>query len=197
MMKSIRYSLARLFDPKGRNGRRTYWHYFLFVILLNIFVMAITAIPTLMEIVGEVSQNSAGGDPAALEAALLDRMIDAGLPSRLVVTSIWLGVFNIILMAASFVRRAHDAGLPGMVVLIPVGIQLTWMGFAYRQLEAIPKQLRTAAEVSREAGQSVAMQPGMIAQDLLGWMVVLILVLVGLAKSQRVPNQYGQGPLKL
>lgn len=197
MIQSVRYSLGHLFDPKGRNGRRVYWHYFVFVVLLNVLVMAITAVPTLLAIVGEVSQQSTAHNSAALEAALLDRMIDVGLPSKLVVTSIWLGAFNIVLMAASFVRRAHDAGLPGMVVLIPIGIQLTWMGFAYRQLGAVPEQLRTAAEVSREAGQAVAMQPGMIAQDLLGWMVVLILVLVGMAKSQRVPNQYGEGPIKL
>lgn len=193
MFASVAYNLKNLLNFKGRDGRRVFWHYFLFIVLINIAVMAVVAVPALGAIFGDVAKVSGGASADAIEAEVLKRMIDVGLPQTLARLSLGMGLLNMILLAASIVRRAHDAGLPGMVGLIPLFLQLVWMFFAYGQLGGLEQSMRHAAEV-REAGQAAQVQPGMIAQDLIGWLVVLIVILLGLAKSQSGENQYGEGP---
>jgi uncharacterized membrane protein YhaH (DUF805 family) len=193
MVASVAYNLKNLLNFKGRDGRRVFWHYFLFVVLINIAVMAVVAVPALGAIFGDVAKVSGGASADAIEAEVLKRMIDVGLPQTLARLSLGMAFLNMILLAASIVRRAHDAGLPGMVGLIPLFLQLVWMFFAYGQLGGLEQSMRHAAEV-REAGQAAQVQPGMIAQDLIGWLVVLVVILLGLAKSQSGANQYGEGP---
>ena len=193
MIAAIGYNLKRLFDFKGRDGRRVFWRYFLFVVLLNLIIVLGATIPGLVGVFAEASAVANPNDTAAVEAAALDAMMEQGLPATLVRTGLWLGLLNIILMAASLVRRAHDSGLPGLVLLIPLGLQLVWMYFSYRQLDGLSETLRDAVETT-QAGGEPAVQAGMIAQDLIGWMVVLIVVAVGMIRSQQTPNQYADGP---
>ncbi len=193
MIAAIGYSLKRLFDFKGRDGRGVFWRYFLFVVFLNIAVIIGATIPGLMGVFAEASAVADPSNTVAVEAAALDAMMEQGLPATLVRTGIWLGILNIVLMAAALVRRAHDSGLPGLVLAIPLGLQLVWMYFSYRQLDGLSETLRDAVATT-QAGGEPEVQAGMIAQDLIGWMVVLIIVAIGLIKSQQTPNQYADGP---
>ena len=191
MIASIRHNLANLLNPKGRDSRAMFWPYFLTLVLVNILLMAAIAIPTFASVLSDLSANASGQPPEVVEAMATQAMLDSKLPTTLVRTSLIIGLFNILLLGTAFIRRCHDAGLPGMVALIPTGLQLVWMYFAYGQLDRVGTIVKDAA-VSQSSGEAVVMQPGMIAQDLIGWIAVLVVVLVGLAKSQPGANSYGE-----
>ncbi|GAA4643790.1 hypothetical protein GCM10023115_17500 [Pontixanthobacter gangjinensis] len=197
MFRSIGYNLKHLLDFKGRDGRTVFWFYFLFVVLLNVIILIATVAPAFLSIIGEIAATGAQtGNSAALEAAALEKMIGIGLPTTLVKTSLAIAAMNIILLSASFVRRAHDSGLPGMLLVIPLGLQLVWMYFSYSQLGGLDKTMRAAIE-AREANLETGVQVGMIAQDLLGWLAVLIVIVIGILKTQQGSNQYGEAAQQL
>jgi uncharacterized membrane protein YhaH (DUF805 family) len=196
MIASIAYNLKRILHFKGRDGRKLFWNYFLFIVLLNFAVMFAAAIPTFATVISEATAVANSGDQAIIEAAALDSMMNLGLPGTLVRTGLLLGLLNIVLLAASLVRRAHDSGLPGLVLIIPLGLQIIWMYFSYGQLEGLGTTMRAAVETT-QAGGEPQMQVGMIAQDLIGWLAVLIVVAIGIIKSQLSPNQYADEPHSL
>ncbi|MFZ1742779.1 MAG: DUF805 domain-containing protein [Pontixanthobacter sp.] len=197
MFKSIIYNLKHLTDFKGRDGRTTFWHYILFVTVLNILVVTLASAPTFFAIIADVTANAANQtDPAALEVDALEKMIAIGLPETLVKIGLAVATMNIVLLSASFVRRAHDSGLPGMLLFIPVSLQLVWMYFSYSQLDGMDDAIRAAVQAV-QTHRAADMQVGMIAQDLIGWLVVIIVAVIGMVKTQPQPNQYGEAPIKL
>jgi uncharacterized membrane protein YhaH (DUF805 family) len=123
-------------------------------------------------------------------------MAQIGLAEHLAQLGLGLGILNVVLLSAGIIRRCHDATWPGIIVLVPLSLQLIWMFFAFGQLSKIDTTIQRAAE-ARDAGQATAIDPAMIAQDMLGWIVVLIVVLIGLAKSQSGPSRYGEGPFQV
>lgn len=191
MFASVAYNLKNLANIHGRDGRKVFWFYVLFIVILNILVSIVASIPMTIAAaeVGIAAVQS--GDQAAAEAAILEEVINYA--PTLVWFSIIQSAANIVLLAASFMRRTHDVGLPGILVAVPIAIQLIWMVIAYRQLDGIADTMRSGAEAEL-GGTSMALEPGMIAQDLLGWLAFLIVILVGLMKSQQGPNAYGDGP---
>lgn len=191
MFASITYNLKNLTNIHGRDGRKVFWLYVLFIVILNVLASIVASIP-MMVAAAEVGIAAAqSGNQAAAEAAILDEVINYA--PTLVWFSIIQSAVNIVLLAASFMRRTHDVGLPGILVAVPIAIQVIWMFIAYRQLDGIADTMRSGAEAEL-AGNSMPLEPGMIAQDLLGWLAFLIVVLVGLMKSQQGPNAYGEGP---
>ncbi|MXO90252.1 DUF805 domain-containing protein [Pontixanthobacter aquaemixtae] len=195
MFAAIGYNLKRLFDVKGRDGRRTFLLYALAVVLLNILVMLAVIFPAMAAVFTEVSSAAKSG-PEAIEAAALDAMIQRGVPGTMVRTSLALGLLNIILLSAAFVRRSHDSGLPGLILVVPLAIHLVWMFFAFRQVDGLSSSMRAAADI-KQAGGGAGLQTAMIAQDAIGWVAVLTVLAIGMIKSQPSPNQYGDVPAPL
>lgn len=194
MFASVAYNLKNLTNIHGRDGRKVFWLYVLFVVILNILVLLIASMPMVASAFEVGIAAAQSGNQAAAEAAILEEVINHA--PTLVWVSILQSVPNIVLLAASFMRRTHDVGLPGLLVTIPIAIQFIWMIIAYRQLDGITDTMRSGVEAEL-AGAEIALEPGMIAQDLLGWLAFLIVILVGLMKSQQGPNAYGEGPTAL
>ena len=193
MAGAIAYSLKNLANFNGRDGRKRFLTYFLFVVILNFVLYLAASIPTIMAAMDAGIEAAKTGDNSAAEAAIMNHMIDFAGP--LVWISLGIALLNIGLLSAAFVRRAHDTGLPGLLLAIPLGLQLVWMFFAYRQLDGLKATMRAAVD-AQLAGQSPAVQTGMIAQDLIGWLVVIIVLAIGFLKTQRSDNQYGEPELK-
>ncbi len=188
MIEAISHNLRNLFNFQGRDGRRTFLLYALFVIILNVLVSVAASVPTMLAAIEAGGKAAQTGDAAAVESAVLEKMI--GMAEPLIWLSLAIAILNIVLLSAAFVRRAHDTGLPGLVLVIPLGLEFVWMFFAYRQLDGVKASLEAAVE-AKTAGVEAAMQPGMIAQDLIGWLAVIIVLVIGSLKSQYSSNQYG------
>jgi len=196
MISAAAYNLRHAFNPHGRDGRKVFWKHFLFVVLLNLLCAALIMVPAFGSLIGDISANSNALEASELEAALLRDMAQTGLAKHLAQLGLGLGVMNIVLLSASIIRRCHDANLPGIILMVPLALQLIWMFFAFGQLSKIDATIERAAQ-ARAVGQSATIDPAMIAQDMLGWIVVLIVILIGLAKSQPGPSRYGEGPVVL
>lgn len=193
MAGAIGYSLKNLTNFNGRDGRKRFLTYFVFVVILNLVLYLAASIPTIMAAMNAGIEAAKTGDNSTAETAILNHMID--FAGTLVWISLGIALLNIVLLSAAFVRRAHDTGLPGLLLAIPLGLQLVWMFFAYRQLDGLKATMRAAVD-AQLAGQSPEVQSGMIAQDLIGWLVVIIVLVIGFLKTQRSENQYGEPDLK-
>ncbi|WP_271438727.1 DUF805 domain-containing protein [Pontixanthobacter luteolus] len=193
MAGAIGYSLKNLTNFNGRDGRKRFLSYFLFVVILNLVLYLAASIPTIMAAMDAGIEAAKTGDNSTAETAIMNHMID--FAGTLVWISLGIALLNIVLLSAAFVRRAHDTGLPGLLLAIPLGLQLVWMFFAYRQLDGLQATMRAAVD-AQMAGQSPEVQTGMIAQDLIGWLVVIIVLVIGFLKTQRSENQYGGPNLK-
>ena len=193
MAGAIGYSLKNLTNFNGRDGRKRFLTYFVFVVILNLVLYLAASIPTIMAAMNAGIEAAKTGDNSTAETAILNHMID--FAGTLVWISLGIALLNIVLLSAAFVRRAHDTGLPGLLLAIPLGLQLVWMFFAYRQLDGLKATMRAAVD-AQLAGQSPEVQSGMIAQDLIGWLVVIIVLVIGFLKTQRSENQYGEADLK-
>lgn len=193
MIAAVRHNLAHLFSSKGRDGRRVYLLYFVSVVVLNLIVFAAIAGPVFFDVLGQVAITAKGQSSEFVQAQAMEAMLDSGLPVRLVYSSLVLGILNAVLMSAAFVRRSHDVGLPGMIVLLPLGLHIVWLYFTVGQMDRVGKAVRAAIE-SQSTGSATALQPGMIAQDMIGWLAVLLVIIMGMAKSQNGPNNYGDRP---
>ena len=193
MAGAIGYSLKNLTNFNGRDGRKRFLTYFVFVVILNLVLYLAASIPTIMAAMNAGIEAAKTGDNRTAETAILNHMID--FAGTLVWISLGIALLNIVLLSAAFVRRAHDTGLPGLLLAIPLGLQLVWMFFAYRQLDGLKATMRAAVD-AQLAGQSPEVQSGMIAQDLIGWLVVIIVLVIGFLKTQRSENQYGEPDLK-
>ena len=193
MAGAIGYSLKNLTNFNGRDGRKRFLTYFVFVVILNLVLYLAASIPTIMAAMNAGIEAAKTGDNSTAETAILNHMID--FAGTLVWISLGIALLNIVLLSAAFVRRAHDTGLPGLLLAIPLGLQLVWMFFAYRQLDGLKATMRAAVD-AQLAGQSPEVQTGMIAQDLIGWLVVIIVLVIGFLKTQRSENQYGEPDLK-
>lgn len=193
MAGAIGYSLKNLTNFNGRDGRKRFLTYFVFVVILNLVLYLAASIPTIMAAMNAGIEAAKTGDNSTAETAILNHMID--FAGTLVWISLGIALLNIVLLSAAFVRRAHDTGLPGLLLAIPLGLQLVWMFFAYRQLDGLKATMRAAVD-AQLAGHSPEVQTGMIAQDLIGWLVVIIVLVIGFLKTQRSENQYGEPDLK-
>ncbi|MGB7374616.1 DUF805 domain-containing protein [Pontixanthobacter sp.] len=197
MLKAIRHNLKNLTNIHGRDGRKVFWLYLLFVVILNIAISLLASIPMMVAAMNAGFEVAQTGDSAAAEAAIFEQVV------QYAPTAVWISfvvaILNIVLLFASFIRRTHDTGLPGLIVAIPLVIHLVWMFISYRQIDGIEETMRAA--VAAETGAAVAaeqsMQAGMIAQDLLGWLALIIVMLVGIMKSQQGANAYGEGPKQI
>lgn len=124
------------------------------------------------------------GGPHAAELAVTERMI--GLAEDLVWVGLAVALGNIVLLGAAVFRRLHDAGLPGFLILVPLALQAVWMYFSWSQLGGLTETMRDAAN-AQMAGTTVQVGPGMVAQDLIGWLAVLVVVLIGFLGSHYQP----------
>lgn len=189
MPNAIKHGLRNLFNLTGRDARQTFWYYSLFLMLLRWIVGTIVTVPLMrstMTTAFEATRNST--DPEAAATAV-QANITAALP-QLMVVGIVIGVVTMAMLAASLVRRLHDANLSGWLVLLP--------GVPYAlALASAPSQVAHTMAVM----QSGVHQPGMMLRQTnwsvaaLGWLALALLVALAVRPSTPGPNRYGPPPV--
>lgn len=193
MFGAIKYGLSNLINFSGRDARSTFWYYVLFVVILRFaggiaisLPMAVRATATAME------AAQAHADIATINAKM------TALVAETMPTVVWLGaalaLVTALLLAASIVRRLHDVGLSGWLVLVPAGLQ----GIVLAQAPAAIERVKDA--LARYDGSTTpdptTMMQGQGTMVLLGWLPALFIIAVGLIKSNDGPNRFGEAPVK-
>jgi uncharacterized membrane protein YhaH (DUF805 family) len=193
MLQSIRYNFAHLFDFSGRDARQTFWFWMLFVVLLNIVASLVISVPMTMGAVSEGVDAARAGNEAAVQAAVLDRM--GGMAQTLIWVSVAVGIVNIVLVAAAFVRRLHDSGKSALWAAIAGLAHVAALVLALDQVGDAEAMIRQAATAT-SAQEAMATQAQFGWQAILGWLPLILIVVFGLMKSDEGANRYGEAPVR-
>lgn len=195
MLGAIRYALANLANPAGRDARQTFWYWVLAVVVLRFAAsMALSAPLTLklMAAAMHAAQNGAAQDPAAIQA-MTTQLILKELP-----TMVWggvaIGLVTMALLAASLVRRLHDSGLSGWLVLVPGAIYALVLARMPAQIDRVADLLATLDPANPPNATALMQADGAMA--LLAYVPLLIAVWFGLRKSTPGPNRHGDAPVR-
>ncbi len=199
MLREINHGLRNLVNFQGRDARQTFWLFVLFVYLLGMAISAVVALPLMAGIVSGAfdAVRAAGHDPKAVQAAMNNVVATkmSAVLSQIVLVSALVAVLHVLLLAAALVRRLHDSNLPGWLALIPVALQGAVLAHMPAQLattRAMMQQTQNGMPSTAAAGAGVNGVAG-----LLGWLVILIVVLIGTRKSTVGANDYGDAQVSL
>lgn len=190
MLGAIKYNLANLTNFNGRDARQTFWYYVLFLVVMQVGVGIIAAIPLYMDIFS--SAFHAAGSGASEEQ--MQAMMFANMAGQLK-TQVWisagLGLVMTALFVAAFVRRLHDAGYTGWIALVPVATYLFSLGYNVTNIDNV-----MAAMSSGNLQQTMSMEQQMIGPGLVSYIGFIVVIVFGVFKSQEGPNQYGDAPVR-
>jgi uncharacterized membrane protein YhaH (DUF805 family) len=193
MFGSIKHNFANLASFNGRDARQTFWFWVLFVVIVRFLTSMLISVPLMGKVMSSAmlsAQSGASPDVAAQRAVAA--VIEV-LP-QMMWFAVIVGVATCLLLAASLVRRLHDIGRSGWLVLIPGGLYAA-------ALATMPGQVARAMEVMKSASASHVPDPGAIMRAqggmvLLAWVPVILVVLIGCLPSNEGPNEYGEAPVR-
>lgn len=192
MWGAMKYHAAHLADFNGRDARQTFWYWFLFLFLLNMAIGLVVSVPTIMSGMASSMAAARGGDPAAAQAAMALQMAETIRPMILV--GVVLGVFNVGLIAASFVRRLHDSGKPALWAWLAGALYLANLALSWVNADRVVAMMRAAAETGARPGFPM---PAQLAwASVLGYVPMIIVIVFGVMKSDPGPNRYGEEPVR-
>ncbi len=191
MLHAIKHGLRNLFTLTGRDGRKQFWLYVVFLLLLRWVVSTVATVPLMastMNTAFTAARNST--DPAATATAV-QANITAALP-QMMVLGIVISLITAAMLVSSLVRRLHDSGLSGWFALLP--------GVPYLiSLAAAPREVAHTMAVMQQGPQ----QPGAVLHATnwsiaaIGWLALFLLVAVAARQSTPGTNRYGPEPVDL
>lgn len=200
MLKSIRHNLANLTNFAGRDARQTFWFWILIVVVAQYAITFAASIPMYVSMFSELF--AAAQNPESIDdtAVAIDGMFDGMIESMktLMVISLVVGIISTVLLAASFVRRLHDAGFSGLIALIPIAAYLASLAYSFVYLEQLEEMMRIAMEAEMDGGTGYdpfAMQTEMGLSSVLGWLAPLIGIIFGIWPTEEGTNRYGEEPV--
>lgn len=189
MINETKHCLKNVTNFEGRDARQTFWFYVLFLVLLQFAISMLAAIPTMASAIGSSFEAAqAGMDPERMEARIMAEMAGS------LGTMMWVGIASSVaitlLFVAAFVRRLHDAGYTGWLVLVPVVIQALAM---YAQVDQTAQlQEIFASGASPEQMQAMQLEATSNPLNYISWLGYLFVIVFGVFKSQPGPNRYGE-----
>ena len=193
MWGAMKYHAAHLADFGGRDARQTFWYWFLFLFLLNMAIGLLMSVPMTMSAMATSMAAARGGDPAAAQAAMMSQMAESIRP--MIMVGIVLGLINIALIAASFVRRLHDSGKSGLWAAFAGLIYLGTLAMSWASADEVVAMMRHAA-ASGSAHPGMAMPAQLGWQSVIGYVPIVIVIVFGVMKSDPGANRYGEAPVR-
>lgn len=190
MIQAAKYGLRNLFNFSGRDNRRQFWLFAIFLMIVR-WVLATAATALLMaSTVGSAMHNVGANSDPETTATAVQANITSALP-QLMIIGIIISLIIVAMLFAAFVRRLHDSNLSGWFALLP----------------GVPYLLNLAATPGQVARTMAVMQRGpnahMILRETNWWVAALawlaLVLLAGLALRQSTPgtNRYGPEPVDL
>ena len=192
MLAAIKHNLTHLLDFGGRDARPTFWYYVLFLFLLNLLGGLLLTIPTIVEATSVAMDAAQSGDQAAVNSAMAASM--SGMTATVVWGSVAMGAANVLLLAAAFVRRLHDAGFAGWWALLAVAAQAYALAQAVMRIDEAEALARAAIENSMTTQEVFASGGGARLESLIGWVPTLLVIGFGILKSTPGANRFGEEP---
>jgi uncharacterized membrane protein YhaH (DUF805 family) len=199
MLEAIKHGLGNLLNFHGRDARQAFWYYVLFVYLVTIAITMLVTIPMMaqafMAAVRETIAAGQSSDPQAVQmqaqAAMMRSM--SGMMSSVTTVSMVVNLAMLALLAAGFVRRLHDSDLSGLWAVIPGAMQLANVAIAPGLMQQMMASMTQTMNHPGDGTAGIqAMQGSIGLASMLGWGALLIIVVLGVRKSTRGPNRFGE-----
>ncbi|MBD3730098.1 MAG: DUF805 domain-containing protein [Sphingomonadales bacterium] len=194
MLGSIKYNLANLANFNGRDARQTFWYYVLFLVVIQFGAGIIAAIPMYSQIFSSAFNGAQSGMSEQQMQAMMFAQMGDSLRTQVWVSAA-IGVVMTLLLIAAFVRRLHDAGYPGLIVLVPVATYLFSLAYNISNIDNVLAAMEAAA-ATENPQQALSMQGQMVGAGLVSWIGIIVVIVFGVMKSQAGPNKYGDAPVR-
>ena len=192
MLDALKYHARHIFDFNGRDARQTFWYWFLSLFIVNMVVGGAMSVPMVAGSMASAFEGARSGDPQAAQAAMMSRM--AGYMRPLMMGGIALGLLNIALLAAPFVRRLHDSGKSGIWAAIAGLVYLGSLWSSWRNFDLVISTMQEMAAAA-SAAERMEAQAHLAWQSLLGYVPIVMVIVFGVLKSDPAANRYGQEPV--
>ena len=190
---ALKHGLANLFNGNGRDARQTFWYYVLGIFILRFVAGLAVSIPLMTHTIGSaVDSATSGATPEAMQAKMMASMAD--IMPTIAWFGVAVGVITVLLVAASLVRRLHDIGKSGWLVLIPGGLYLYALSQTPAQVDKVMEMMRNLNPETMRNPMAMMGQQGGFA--LLTWIPAIIVIVIGCIPSNSGPNQYGDAPVR-
>jgi hypothetical protein len=188
MIDAIRRGLSGLVTFSGRDDRRTFWYYVLFVFILRWLAGTAASIVLMGSVVSRSVRSAVSGGGAEATVRTMQADVAAIMP-QMAMIGIVVGLLTMALLAAALVRRLHDSNLPGGLVLVPGALYLVVIATMPEQTERAMLAINGSTD---HPGETVLAHTnwGLAA---LGWAAIAIVVALGVRKSTPGANRYGRG----
>jgi uncharacterized membrane protein YhaH (DUF805 family) len=193
MLAALRYHFGHLLDFSGRDARQTFWYWFLFLFIVNMAAGFAMTIPLMAKTMASAFEVARTGNQAAMQAVVVDQI--AGSMAPMVELSIALGVANLALMAAAFVRRLHDSGRSGVWAALAGAIYAGTLALSWTRIGEMTRMVHDAA-ANPQGVQAMAIQARMGWQGLIGYVPIIMIIGFGVLKSDPGANRFGADPVR-
>lgn len=193
MLGAIKYQFSHLFDLTGRDARQTFWFWILFVVIVNIVVSLAVSVPMMANAVSVGIASAQGTGQGPDEAAIMQSM--SGAVGNIVLVSLVLGLVNIVLVAAAFVRRLHDSNKSAVWAVVAGAFYLLSHLLSYSHRGDVAELMQRAAAAA-DPQAALASNSAMAWDGLIGWIPVIMMVVFGVMNSDPGPNKYGDEPVR-
>lgn len=191
MLDAVKYGLANIANFGGRDARPTFWYYVLFAYIVNILLSVAVSAPLSISMISKTVRTAiaSGGNEAAVRDATMRAVQD--MTGTMMWLAIGSGVLMLVLLAASFVRRLHDANLSGFWALIPAALHLGALAMIPGNMRRLTESMVNLSEGDAMVNiKALEMQAG--STSVVSWLPIIFVVLLGIRKSTPGPNRFGE-----
>ena len=195
MLAAFKYGLANVINLQGRDARQTFWYYMLLLFIGHVLVSMITAIPMYISLItGMFEAMSNGLSEEEATRTMMVSMIDEIKTQAIIGAT--LNVIVTLLFVASFVRRLHDGGFTGWIVLAPLATQVFSVVYSLSYVDNLEEMMTSNLQnMGAAGGDPFAMQAEMGLYGLVGFVGYIVVIIFGVMASQDGPNKYGEEPV--
>ncbi|MEO5706939.1 MAG: DUF805 domain-containing protein [Alteraurantiacibacter sp.] len=195
MIAETKHCLRNLTKFEGRDSRQTFWYYILALVLFQMALGVVIAVPLMMDMFSRVFSAAQNGvPPEQMSAMMMGQM--GPMVERQITAGAVLAVISAALFVAAFVRRLHDSNKPGWIALIPLLTVALGQYLAFTQVGQMMDTLAAATQSGDMEQLAAANRPIQIF-SLVGWVGYLVVIVFGALQSTPGPNRYGDAPAEV
>ena len=184
MWNAITYNLAHLLDFAGREDRPTFWWYALFVVILQVLIGIVLALPMTIDAVGASMEAArAGATDTDVQSRILANMANSGQLQTQALISLILNLAAIALLAAAFVRRVRDAGFAAWIALVVLASQVYAAITEYFMSQRVVEEMQNALASGNAEAAAAAANDAMVS-GIVGWIGLVVGIVLAVMKSK-------------
>ncbi|HYI64079.1 MAG TPA: DUF805 domain-containing protein [Allosphingosinicella sp.] len=189
IIASIRHGLAGLLRFSGRDTRKQFWPYAIFVFLAASLLSYLVVLPELARMMGRMLRIAAEQGDRPLEPHEIEPLLGEVMPNFdfFIVTSVIINIVAMMLLAAAVVRRLHDCDRRGLWGLVPLPSFALGLALAPMALEIVRHPVTP--------DMNMMMWP--MLNSVLTWGLFIFLIVLLAREGTKGPNRFGPEPAEI